>query len=233
MVVYIKTIYGGLFWFLFVKKKKEVILLLVYILFTVLQLGILPIAIVSLITGIDLLSSTFLLFLINLGIPSICGIVMFQNEIIYSLSYFKEKTLIKVISIPLVIGLIVFIESSLMKIFFSEGTIGNQDVLLDMKNTVPLWVIIVLFSVLGPIVEELIFRLILVGSFSEKIGVPAASIISIFIFTFMHTQQPIDYLIYTPGAIILTLSYLLSDRSLAYVMIIHVTNNFLGFNNKL
>ncbi|MEB7792175.1 CPBP family intramembrane glutamic endopeptidase [Enterococcus faecalis] len=191
------------------KKKKEFILLLVYILFTVLQLGILPIAIVSLKTGIDLLSSTFLLFLINLGIPSICGIVMFQNEIIHSLSYFKEKTLIKVISVPLVIGLIVFIESSLMNIFFSEGTTGNQDMLLDMKNTVPLWLILVLFSVLGPIVEELVFRLILVGSCSEKIGVPAASIISIFIFTFMHTQQPIDYLIYTPGAIILTLSYLL------------------------
>lgn len=45
----------------------------------------------------------------------------------------------------------------------------------------------------------------------------------------MHTNQLSDIAIYLPGAVILTAAYLISKRSLAYVMAIHILNNCLGF----
>lgn len=49
------------------------------------------------------------------------------------------------------------------------------------------------------------------------------------IFTFMHTNQLSDYALYLPGAVILTAAYLISNRSLAYVIAIHMLNNSITF----
>ena len=45
----------------------------------------------------------------------------------------------------------------------------------------------------------------------------------------MHTNQLSDIAIYLPGAVILTAAYLISNRSLAYVIAIHMLNNSITF----
>ncbi|MBP0741944.1 CPBP family intramembrane glutamic endopeptidase, partial [Bacillus anthracis] len=76
---------------------------------------------------------------------------------------------------------------------------------------------------------EIIFRHIILNRFSNYIGTAIASIISIIIFTLFHTSQLSDIAIYLPGAVILTAAYLISNRSLAYVIAIHVLNNSIAF----
>ena len=46
----------------------------------------------------------------------------------------------------------------------------------------------------------------------------------------MHTNQLSDIAIYLPGAVILTAAYLISNRSLAYVIAIHMLILLLLFN---
>jgi len=213
----------------FIKTNtKELIMLIVYILFALLQIGLFILFGISLLTNSNLVESEFALSAIGLTVPAIVGIIFFRKEIIESFTYFKEKTILKIVSIPMVVLFTVIVEQIVMR-FLATGQPENQEQLLETGAEIPLIFTLLVFGILGPILEEIVFRHILINRFSHYIGTAIASIISIIIFTFMHTNQLSDIAIYLPGAVILTAAYLISKRSLAYVMAIHILNNCLGF----
>ncbi|MFB5582255.1 CPBP family intramembrane metalloprotease [Bacillus albus] len=209
-------------------NKKELNMLVIFTLFVPFQIGLYILFGISLLANVNLVESEFLLSAIGFTVPAIVGIIFFRKEIIQSFTYFKEKTILKIVSIPMVVLLMVIIENSIMH-FLANGQPENQEQLLERGTEVPLIFTLLVFGILGPILEEIVFRYILINRFSHYIGTAIASIISILIFTFLHTNQLSDYAIYLPGAVILTIAYLISKRSLAYVMAIHMLNNCLGF----
>ncbi|BCC06929.1 MULTISPECIES: CPBP family intramembrane glutamic endopeptidase [Bacillus cereus group] len=209
-------------------NKKELIMLVIFTLFVPFQIGLFILFGISLLTNVNLVESEFLLSAIGFTVSSIVGIIFFRKEIIQSFTYFKEKTILKIVSIPMVVLLMMIIENSIMH-FLATGQPQNQEQLLERGGEVPLIFTLLVFGILGPILEEIVFRYILINRFSHYIGTAIASIISILIFTFLHTNQLSDYAIYLPGAVILTVAYLISKRSLAYVMAIHMLNNCLSF----
>ncbi|MCW1940008.1 CPBP family intramembrane metalloprotease [Bacillus anthracis] len=213
----------------FIKMNtKELIMLIVYTMFALLQIGLFILFGISLLTNSNLVESEFVLSAIGLTVPVIVGIIFFRKEIIESFTYFKEKTILKIVSIPMVVLFTVIVEQIVMR-FLATGQPENQEQLLETGAEIPLIFTLLVFGILGPILEEIIFRYIILNRFSNYIGTAIASIISIIIFTFMHTNQLSDIAIYLPGAVILTAAYLISKRSLAYVMAIHILNNCLGF----
>ncbi len=203
-------------------------MLIVYILFALLQIGLFILFGISLLTNSNLVESEFVLSAIGLTVPAIVGIIFFRKEIIESFTYFKEKTILKIVSIPMVVLFTVIVEQIVIR-FLATGQPENQEQLLETGAEIPLIFTLLVFGILGPILEEIIFRYIILNRFSHYIGTAIASTISIIIFTFMHTNQLSDIAIYLPGAVILTAAYLISNRSLAYVMGIHILNNCLGF----
>ncbi|HFK1517302.1 TPA: lysostaphin resistance A-like protein [Bacillus cereus] len=209
-------------------NKKELIMLVIFTLFVPFQIGLFILFGISLLTNVNLVESEFLLSAIGFTVSSIVGIIFFRKEIIQSFTYFKEKTILKIVSIPMVVLLMMIIENSIMH-FLATGQPQNQEQLLERGGEVPLIFTLLVFGILGPILEEIVFRYILINRFSHYIGTAIASIISILIFTFLHTNQLSDYAIYLPGAVILTMAYLISKKSLAYVMAIHMLNNCLSF----
>jgi len=209
-------------------NKKELNMLVIFTLFVPFQISLYILFGISLLANVNLVESEFLLSAIGFTVPAIVGIIFFRKEIIQSFTYFKEKTILKIVSIPMVVLLMVIIENSIMH-FLATGQPENQEQLLERGTEVPLIFTLLVFYILGPILEEIMFRYILINRFSHYIGTAIASIISILIFTFLHTNQLSDYAIYLPGAVILTIAYLISKRSLAYVMAIHMLNNCLGF----
>ncbi|PGO20037.1 CPBP family intramembrane metalloprotease [Bacillus cereus] len=213
----------------FIKKnKKELIMLVVLTLFLPFQIGLFILFGISLLTNNNLVESEFALGAISFTVPAIVGIILFKNEIIESFAYFKEKTILKVVSVPLLVLLMVIIEQIVMH-FLATDQPENQDQLLEAGAGAPLIFTLLVFGILGPMLEEIVFRHVLINRFSDYIGTAIASIISIMIFTLLHTNQLSDIAIYLPGAMILTIAYLISKRSLAYVMAIHMLNNCLGF----
>ncbi|AJI39435.1 CAAX protease self-immunity family protein [Bacillus anthracis] len=213
----------------FIKTNtKELIMLIVYILFALLQIGLFILFGISLLTNSNLVESEFALSAIGLTVPAIVGIIFFRKEIIESFTYFKEKTILKIVSIPMVVLFTVIVEQIVMR-FLATGQPENQEQLLETGAEIPLIFTLLVFGILGPILEEIIFRYIILNRFSHYIGTAIASIISITIFTLFHTNQLSDIAIYLPGAVILTAAYLISKRSLAYVMAIHILNNCFGF----
>ncbi len=115
-------------------------------------------------TNVNLVESEFLLSAIGFTVPAIVGIIFFRKEIIQSFTYFKEKTILKIVSIPMVVLLMVIIESSIMH-FLATGQPENQEQLLEAGAEVPLIFTLLVFGILGPILEEIIFRHILINHF--------------------------------------------------------------------
>ena len=209
-------------------NKKELIMLVILTLFLPFQIGLFILFGISLLTNINLIESEFALSAIGFTVPAIVGIILFKNEIIESFAYFKEKTILKVVSVPLLVLLMVIIEQAVMRFLVADQP-ENQGQLLEAGAGAPLIFTLIVFGILGPMLEEIVFRYILINRLSDYIGTAIASIISIIIFTLLHTNQLSDIAIYLPGAVILTIAYLISKRSLAYVMAIHMLNNCLGF----
>ncbi len=209
-------------------NKKELIMLIIYTLFALLQIGLFILFGLSLLTNSNLVESEFALSAIGLTVPAIVGIIFFRKEIIESFTYFKEKTILKIVSIPMVVLFTVIVEQIVMR-FLATGQPENQEQLLETGAEIPLIFTLLVFGILGPILEEIVFRHILLNRFSHYIGTAIASIISIIIFTVLHTNQLSDIAIYLPGSVILTAAYLISKRSIAYVMAIHMLNNCITF----
>ncbi|MBH0345257.1 MULTISPECIES: CPBP family intramembrane glutamic endopeptidase [Bacillus] len=209
-------------------NKKEIIMLIIYTLFALLQIGLFLLFGISLLTNSNIVESEFALSAIGLTIPAIVGIIFFRKEIIESFTYFKEKTILKIVSIPMVVLFTVIVEQIVMR-FLATGQPENQEQLLETGTEIPLIFTLLVFGILGPMLEEIVFRHIILNRFSHYIGTAIASIISIIIFTVLHTNQLSDIAIYLPGSVILTAAYLISKRSIAYVMAIHMLNNCITF----
>ncbi|MCU7663141.1 CPBP family intramembrane glutamic endopeptidase [Bacillus thuringiensis] len=209
-------------------NKKEIIMLIVYTMFALLQIGLFILFGLSLLTNSNLVESEFALSAIGLTVPAIVGIIFFRKEIIESFTYFKEKTILKIVSVPLVVLFTVIVEQSVMR-FLATAQPENQEQLLETGTGIPLIFTLLVFGILGPLLEEIVFRHIILNRFSHYIGTAIASIISIIIFTVLHTNQLSDIAIYLPGSVILTVAYLISKRSIAYIMAIHMLNNCITF----
>ncbi|EHL74838.1 CPBP family intramembrane metalloprotease [Bacillus cereus] len=209
-------------------NKKEIIMLIIFTLFVPFQIGLYILFGISLLANVNLVESEFVLSAIGFTVPAIVGIICFRKEIIESFTYFKEKTILKIVSIPMVVLFTLIVEQCVMH-FLATGQPENQEQLLETGAEVPLVFTLLVFGILGPTLEEIVFRHILINRFSYHIGTAIASIISIMIFTLLHTNQLSDIAIYLPGSLILTAAYLISKRSIAYVIAIHMLNNCLAF----
>ncbi|WP_144655981.1 CPBP family intramembrane glutamic endopeptidase [Bacillus tropicus] len=209
-------------------NKKEIIMLIIFTLFVPFQIGLYILFGISLLANVNLVESEFVLSAIGFTVPAIVGIIYFRKEIIESFTYFKEKKILKIVSIPMVVLFTLIVEQCVMH-FLATGQPENQEQLLETGAEVPLVFTLLVFGILGPTLEEIVFRHILINRFSYHIGTAIASIISIMIFTLLHTNQLSDIAIYLPGSLILTAAYLISKRSIAYVIAIHMLNNCLAF----
>ncbi|MGG1329675.1 type II CAAX endopeptidase family protein [Bacillus tropicus] len=209
-------------------NKKDLIMLVVFTMFVIFQIGVLILVGVLLLTNVNLVESEFATTVAAFIVPAIIGISFYRKEILQSFSYFKEKTILKVVSIPMVVLLTLILETFVTKFLVNTDQSVNQDLVNQAASEVPFIFAVLLVGVVGPIVEEIVFRHILVNKFSGYVGTAIASIVSILLFTVLHSQNLSDFAIYLPGSVIYTVAYLISKRSLAYIIAIHVLNNVLS-----
>ena len=81
-------------------------------------------------------------------VPAIVGIIFFRKEIIESFTYFKEKTILKIVSIPMVVLLMIIVENSIMH-FLNTGQPENQEQILTNGAEMPIIFTLLLFGIIG------------------------------------------------------------------------------------
>ncbi|MBL7573607.1 CPBP family intramembrane metalloprotease [Staphylococcus saccharolyticus] len=89
-----------------------------------------------------------------------------------------------------------------------------------------------LIVIVGPIVEELVFRHIIIGELGKKFNFVLMGIVSAVLFTLIHVtdaKSPFEFGAYLILAISLVYVYLKSDRKLAASLSLHMLNNLISF----
>ncbi|MEE2522185.1 type II CAAX endopeptidase family protein [Pseudarthrobacter sp. J75] len=112
-------------------------------------------------------------------------------------------------------------------------TSANQEGLQDLVQQVPAWLMIPLLVVVGPFVEEYIFRHLLIGKLSRRVNVWVCSIISVVLFAAMHIVGQEDLTLpallpYLAMGATLVLVYLWTGRNLMFSYFVHAAKNLLA-----
>ena len=84
---------------------------------------------------------------------------------------------------------------------------------------------ILAISVVGPIVEEMIFREVLITQASKYMNIYIAAVISCIAFTAIHCTSLIEFVSYLPITVILTIVYFKEDRNVLNTMLFHIMYN--------
>lgn len=106
----------------------------------------------------------------------------------------------------------------------------NQLAIEGMTTSVPFPTMFVVAVLMGPFVEEYIFRHLLIGKLSRKINVWVCVAISIVLFAGIHfigagSFNPTSLVPYLTLGTVISVAYVLTGKSLAYSYILHVFNN--------
>ncbi|WP_232618865.1 CPBP family intramembrane glutamic endopeptidase [Staphylococcus felis] len=116
---------------------------------------------------------------------------------------------------------------------FQYGTPQNEMLVSEMIHNLALLPVSFLFiAVFAPIVEEIIFRHILIGELGKKLNFKVMAVISVIIFAAFHVtnaSSPFEIVDYLIIAIPLVWLYLKSNRNLGVTIGFHILNNFLAF----
>lgn len=111
----------------------------------------------------------------------------------------------------------------------------NQLAIEGMTTSVPFPTMLVMAVVMGPFVEEYIFRHLMIGKLSRKLNVWVCVAISIVLFAGMHflgsgSFEPLAAVPYLSLGAVISVAYVLTGRSLAYSYLIHVLNNLIALS---
>lgn len=176
------------------------------------NMGLLPV--------IFILSAYYLLLS---ALSSFGTVILFFTELLQSLKTVGKRWYIK---IPvLFIAYAAITAAGAVVDMFVSSDMQNEQIVRDMASSMPFIVSFLYLAVYTPIVEELIFRHILIGKLSRNWNVYMMSAVSCFIFAAAHSFRPVDLIIYLPMSIGFTAVYLLSGRQVGYSLLLHILNN--------
>ena len=201
-------------------ELKDLAYILMYI--TIIFFGITGV-IIYLIFG-DFKTPLFLF--VNYLILFIFGIIYYNKDIKKAMKDILSYKKLAMYSMLVGIGSIAV--SIVINYVLSIGETANQTTVNEvlLENPVMSFFTIVL---LGPLVEEIIYRHIFLGKLSNMIPKGVAITFSVFMFSYIHTGFSIEILVYIPIAIGITIMYLKFNKNLIVSYIYHILWNLYTF----
>lgn len=173
--------------------------------------------------------------------PIVAVMLSYGKDFLKSFKYFKKRFVIRIGTIILSMLLTLFI-TSILVMSFELQTPENEKALIESYGNADLLHTVVVIAFLVPLVEEVIFRKILITSLSaalkkkfgkgdekkESLIRKVTVIFSLGAFIFIHVNKVEDILIYFPTSVTITILYIKSKDNLSYSWSMHMLNNIVA-----
>lgn len=135
-----------------------------------------------------------------------------------------------------IVGVNVLLMALVMALTGAEQDVSaNQAGIEAMLQAAPFWAALLVLGLLAPLVEEYIFRHLLIGKLSRHLNIWFCAVISVVPFAFLHVSSELfagdmqavlmTVVPYLTMSIVFTLAYIFSGRSLLFVWLLHAFNN--------
>ncbi|WP_353713060.1 lysostaphin resistance A-like protein [Arthrobacter sp. K5] len=137
------------------------------------------------------------------------------------------------VMVPLAVVAMMIITAILVAVGGTTETSANQAGLQALMRQVPAWLMVPLIVVVGPFVEEYVFRHLLIGKLSRRVNIWICCGLSVLLFAALHIvgQEALTLPALMPYLAMggtLVFVYMWTGRNLMFAYFVHATKNLLA-----
>ena len=135
--------------------------------------------------------------------------------------------------VPLAVVAMMILTAVLVSITGTPQTSANQSGLQALMQQVPVWLMVPLLVIVGPFVEEYIFRHLLIGKLSRRVNIWVCCSLSVVLFAALHIvgQEELSLPVLMPylamGAV-LVFVYVWTGKNVMFAYFVHASKNLLA-----
>ena len=172
-------------------------------------------------------------YLILQLVSTVIGVALFRKNLVEGFKNFVKRPFIRDLALAYVlrIGLAVIVVR-----LIGAVTSDNQEQIEKMMSANDAVTMFVLLCVVAPILEELVFREAIIGSFKKSLNIHVLTFISAFLFILLHSLSKdagginwMASLMYVPLTIPIVGMYRYYNNNIFASISIHFINNFIAF----
>ena len=213
----------------------DAVVVLVYVALMVLGLGLWLAVSLGLVPGdleaFDLVRDGFTVNIVSYAILVVLVLAVAWRPLVTSLRVFRTGTWWKLLLLPATWLACIVVNVIVLSLIGEVQTSANQAALEEMTTQAPPVLMILMTVVAAPLVEEYLFRHLLIGKLSRWINVWVCAVVSVLAFTLLHFLgtggdfRLVETVPYLTLAVAITVSYILMGRSFGYAVLLHMVNN--------
>lgn len=135
--------------------------------------------------------------------------------------------------IPLAIVVMLILTAVLVAAFGTAQSSENQLGIQGLLQHVPAWLMVPLLVILGPFVEEYLFRHLLIGKLSQHVNIWICCVISVVVFASIHVIGREGLVLsalapYLGMAMVLVAVYVWTGKNLMFSYFVHAAKNLMA-----
>ncbi|MFW0772795.1 lysostaphin resistance A-like protein [Paenarthrobacter nitroguajacolicus] len=136
-------------------------------------------------------------------------------------------------TVPLAIVVMLILTAILVAAFGTAQSSQNQLGIQGMLQQVPAWLMVPLLVILGPFVEEYLFRHLLIGKLSQHLNIWVCCVISVVVFASIHLVGREGLALpalapYLGMAVVLVAVYVWTGKNLMFSYFVHAAKNLMA-----
>lgn len=153
------------------------------------------------------------------------------RPLLRSLAVFRHGTWWKLALLPATWSACIVVNVLVLTLIGRAEQSANQASLEEMSTAAPPLLMVLMTVVMAPLVEEYLFRHLLIGKLSRYVNVWICAVISVVTFVLLHFVGTggqfdlVETVPYLTLAVAITVSYILMGRSFGYAAALHMVNN--------
>jgi len=135
--------------------------------------------------------------------------------------------------VPLTVVAMLILTAVLVALSGPVQTSANQAGLQALMQQVPVWLMVPLLVLVGPFVEEYIFRHLLIGKLSRRVNLWVCCVLSVVLFAALHIvgqeQMTLQVLMpYLAMGAVLVFVYVWTGKNVMFSYFVHASKNLLA-----
>ena len=171
--------------------------------------------------------------LVFYGVIGILALAAVRHVAARDLRVLATRPWFTVLMVPLAVVAMMILTAVLVSFTGPPQTSANQAGLQALMQQVPAWLMVPLLVIVGPFVEEYIFRHLLIGKLSRRVNIWLCCSLSVVLFAALHIVGQEDLSLpvlmpYLAMGVVLVFVYVWTGRNVMFAYFVHASKNLLA-----